>query len=93
MPYAEFSREQLDRYERWPAVIDVIKAADALDRYRLPKLKWWPDPSRMRLQPPSWMHQFAWRLVVETEAGALSDSAASAGPVSRSQVGEGDGAL
>ena len=27
----------------------ILKTADALDRFRLPKEKWWPDPARMPL--------------------------------------------
>ena len=50
----------------------VLQAADALDRYRLPKESWWPDFNRVRLQPSDQLRHQAMKLVVETEAERLS---------------------
>lgn len=92
VPRSEFSKAQLDRYRRAPEVVDIVQAADALDRYRLPKLKWWPDPGRMTLQPPLWLYELAWRLVVATERRELADSAEAA-KAFRVEAGWIDGAL
>ena len=57
----------------------LLKTADALDRYRLPKRSWWIDGSRLRIQPTEDLKAFAFDLVVASEchflAGAGSFSA------------------
>ena len=47
--------------------ISILQTADALDRFRLPKLKWWPDTHRMPLTPPSSLMHLAYRIVLDTE--------------------------
>ncbi|MGW2199115.1 hypothetical protein ACWCSH_43130, partial [Streptosporangium sp. NPDC001682] len=47
--------------------VDLLKAADCLDRYRLPLTHWWPDPSYLRITVPSWLHAVAFDLVVRSE--------------------------
>lgn len=65
--YRTFTAGQQERYEVAPVVCDIVKTADALDRYRLPKLKWWPNHDFLRLIPPSWLHRYAFDLMLETE--------------------------
>lgn len=45
----------------------VIKTADALDRYRLPKLNWWPDPDRMQYVPDRILFKVAYWMVLYSE--------------------------
>lgn len=47
--------------------IDIIKASDALDRFRLPKLKWWYNSDKVKLSEANELIEFAKSLVVETE--------------------------
>ena len=62
-----------DTHDRASAelVTDLLKTADALDRYRLPKRKWWPDERHLRVVPPAWLHRFAFELVVDSERTCL----------------------
>jgi hypothetical protein len=87
LPHSEFCAQQLQRYRRTPDVVDVVKTADALDRYRLPKLKWWPDDGRLQLKPPPWLHRFAWRLVVVTEKRDLGFPSAARSAALRDEGG------
>jgi hypothetical protein len=50
---------------------DIVKTADALDRYRLPKLKWWLDDQLVRLKPSSEMKAFAFDLAYDSEMAYL----------------------
>lgn len=65
--YAAFTTADQTRYATAARVCDVVKTADALDRYRLPKLAWWPDPGFLRLIPPAWTHRFAFDLMLASE--------------------------
>lgn len=67
--------EQLDQdpdYRGHAVYVDILKAADALDRYRLPKLKWWLDEDRLRLTLPSWLVSSAFDTVVASEDAVLN---------------------
>lgn len=48
-------------------VFDILKVADGLDRFRQPKLKWWPDERYFHLRPSQELVRFAYREVVESE--------------------------
>lgn len=50
---------------------DLLKTADALDRYRMPRQRWWPRDEFLRVIPPPWLHRVAFDLVVETEMARL----------------------
>ncbi len=49
-----------------------LRAADALDRFRLPKVKWWIDDSYLEIKPEAKMKQFSFNLVVTSEQLRLS---------------------
>ena len=44
-----------------------LRAADALDRFRLPKVKWWIDDSYLEIKPVAEMKEFSFNLVVASE--------------------------
>ena len=46
---------------------DLLRTADALDRYRLPRRSWWMDESRLRMKPTEDLKTFAYDLVVASE--------------------------
>ncbi|WP_242000065.1 hypothetical protein [Streptomyces klenkii] len=71
VPYEEFTPAQVRAYRRAEQVTDLLKAADCLDRYRLPAVRWWPDPSRLRTPVPDWLYPFAFDLVVRSERARL----------------------
>jgi hypothetical protein len=48
-------------------LVHIVKTADALDRYRLPKLKWWINDDYLQLVPTASLKQFAFDLVVASE--------------------------
>lgn len=72
VPYASFSLGQQRDRQQAAEMVDVLKTADALDRYRLPKLKWWLDPSLLRLRPPANLARFSFDLVCESESRYLA---------------------
>jgi len=67
IPYDEFSEKDNRLYARAKLMTDIVKTADALDRFRLPKLKWWPNLSLVRLMPPAALLKFAYHLTVISE--------------------------
>jgi hypothetical protein len=69
--YPTFTGWQQERYAVAPVVCDIVKTADALDRYRLPKLKWWPNHDYLRIIPPPWLHRYAFDLMLTTERHRL----------------------
>jgi len=71
VPYADFTPQQNFAYLRAPHLIDLLKTADCLDRYRLPLARWWPDPSHLRIVIPAWLHPVAFDLVVRSEQARL----------------------
>lgn len=71
VPYAGFTPQQNLAYQRAPHLIDLLKAADCLDRYRLPLTRWWPDPSHLRIVIPAWLHPAAFDLVLRSEQARL----------------------
>ncbi len=44
-----------------------LRAADALDRFRLPKVKWWIDDSYLEIKPEAALKEFSFNLVVSSE--------------------------
>jgi hypothetical protein len=72
IPYQAFTAQDRSDYKSGRAVVDVLKTADALDRFRLPKIKWWIDDTKLVLQPPRAIKFFAFRLMVESERAFLT---------------------
>ncbi|MET9339296.1 hypothetical protein [Nonomuraea sp. NPDC003804] len=70
-PYAEFTPSDQDAYRRAPLLVDLLKTADCLDRYRLPLQRWWPDPSHLRISIPSWLHAVAFDVMLASEQARL----------------------
>ncbi|MFD9413306.1 hypothetical protein ACFWC9_01060 [Streptomyces goshikiensis] len=79
LPYEAFSEDDHADHARSEVICDLLRAADALDRYRLPKLSWWPDPAQVRCEAFSGLRATAFELVVRSEtawlAGATSAEA------------------
>lgn len=73
IPYHQFSITVQQKYARAALLTDGLKAADALDRYRLPKLKWWLDDSHLKMRLPNWLKQTAFDLVLQTERNRSAD--------------------
>lgn len=61
----------LPEYKSHKRAVDILKAADSLDRYRLPKLKWWINDDHLPSAPPISAKHFAYELVVESEKNYL----------------------
>lgn len=61
----------LDHKQRQDPVIVSLKTADALDRYRLPKLKWWPNKEYMDSLPEEFVFCIAFKQVLYSEAEYL----------------------
>ncbi len=53
--------------QKAPMITDLLKTADAADRYRLPKKPWWPKDQFVRIVAPEWVKRLAFELVVESE--------------------------
>ncbi|MGR6924204.1 hypothetical protein ACU635_58925 [[Actinomadura] parvosata] len=71
VPYPDFSSTQASAYRRAESQTDLLKAADCLDRYRLPLPRWWPDTSRLRVTVPAWLHGVAVDLMLHSEQARL----------------------
>ncbi|GAA2443038.1 hypothetical protein GCM10010433_50290 [Streptomyces pulveraceus] len=71
LPYDAFSPTQHTAYQRAPHLTDLLKAADCLDRYRLPLQRWWPNLTHLRVMVPDWLLPFAHGLVVHSEQARL----------------------
>lgn len=54
-------------YKKNKIVVDLLKSGDALDRYRLPKLKWWINDAYLSMVPSEEVKLFAYTLVLESE--------------------------
>jgi HD superfamily phosphodiesterase len=52
--------------EYWQ-IINIIKTADALDRYRQPKEKWWIDEDYLRIKPSKALKEVAFNLMFKLE--------------------------
>jgi hypothetical protein len=61
----------LPEYKSHKRAVDILKIADSLDRYRLPKLKWWVNDELLPSAPPTSAKRFAYKLVVESEKNYL----------------------
>lgn len=71
-PYTAFTAADHADYARAERLTDLLKAADALDRYRLPKRKWWPNTSHTRSAALEQLRATAFDLVVHSEATYLA---------------------
>ncbi len=75
LPYDAFDARQHAAYQRAPHLTDLLKAADCMDRFRLPARRWWPNPAHLRLTIPAWLPAFAHGLVVHSERAHLNGAA------------------
>ncbi|MGI8310708.1 HD domain-containing protein [Saccharopolyspora hattusasensis] len=71
VPYAAFTEEHHFAWRSAGPLVDLLKTADALDRYRLPKLKWWPREDLLAHRAPPWLHRLAFFLVIDSESRFL----------------------
>lgn len=71
VPYKDFTLQQQSLYHEHAILVDLLKTADALDRYRLPKLKWWINDEYLRLVPSPAMKQIAFNLIALSEGNFL----------------------
>lgn len=72
LPYAGFTTDDRADHARAEQISDLLKAADALDRYRLPKLSWWPDSAHVRTGVFDQLRATAFDLVVRSESAHLA---------------------
>ncbi|MFH9663609.1 hypothetical protein ACH4NF_35650 [Streptomyces sp. NPDC017248] len=78
VPYEAFTTDDRSDHARAERITDVIKAADALDRYRLPKLKWWPDARYVREPAFDRLRALAFDLVLVSERAYLAGASGTA---------------
>lgn len=72
LPYADFTDDDMADHSLAPRVADLLKTADALDRYRLPKRKWWLNEDYLRVVPSAGLSRLAFELVVASETHYLA---------------------
>ncbi|MEW2271706.1 hypothetical protein GTY41_11440 [Streptomyces sp. SID685] len=78
VPYEAFAADDQADHARAERITDVVKAADALDRYRLPKLTWWPDARYVREPAFDQMRALAFDLVLVSERAYLDGASGTA---------------
>jgi hypothetical protein len=66
--YEDIDPRVLKQHQR---SIDILKAADALDRFRMPKQKWWPQAELIHLQPAHTLLETARLLTIQSEQSIL----------------------
>jgi len=54
-------------YVKYMETIELLKTADAMDRYRLPNLRWWPNERFFVIKPTLGELKFAFSLLVFSE--------------------------
>ncbi|WP_460854730.1 hypothetical protein [Nocardiopsis coralliicola] len=69
--YEEFTPPLHRARHQAALTVDLLKAADCLDRYRLPARRWWPDTSHLRVEVPEWLHHAAAALMLHSERDRL----------------------
>ena len=62
-----YEKIQNVNYLKYKTIIDILKTADALDRYRLPKIRWWINNKFIKLKPSDSFKNFAYNLVFLSE--------------------------
>ncbi|WP_326812479.1 hypothetical protein OIE62_06615 [Streptomyces scopuliridis] len=78
VPYEAFTADDRTDHARAARITDVLKAADALDRYRLPKLKWWPDARYVREPAFDQLRGLSFDLVLVSERAYLAGASGTA---------------
>lgn len=68
--YQEFA--DFEEYEDNKTIIDLLKTADSLDRFRLPKLKWWINNDYLKIKPSREIIAFGFKSFFYSERFALS---------------------
>lgn len=71
-PYTAFTADDRVDHAQAEHISNLLKAADALDRYRLPKLNWWPDSAHIRAPAFDELRATAFDLVVRSETAHLA---------------------
>jgi len=67
----EYNRIPKQKYLEHKNIIDILKCADALDRFRLPKIKWWPNLSYLKLDLNNNLLELSKYLTYQTEYLAI----------------------
>lgn len=63
-----YSKIGLDKYDNNQQLyINILKTADALDRYRLPKKKWWIDDKYLKIIPSTEIKAFSFYFMIYLE--------------------------
>ena len=65
IPYSQIKKDK--EYEQYEQCLHILKTADALDRYRLPKLKWRLNEDQLILIPSLELKDFAHALTIRSE--------------------------
>ena len=63
--------EKNTNYKKYKALTDILKTADALDRYRLPSLRLWFKDKFISFIPPEYLKNMAYELVISSEINFL----------------------
>lgn len=61
-----------EEYKNSKTIVDLLKTADSLDRFRLPKLKWWIDKEYLKIEPSREIIAFGFKAFFYSEKFALS---------------------
>ncbi|MGV9270286.1 hypothetical protein ACWDRR_37230 [Kitasatospora sp. NPDC003701] len=72
LPYEAFTADDRADHAQAEQICDLVKVADALDRYRLPKRSWWPNAEFVREPAFEQLLPLAYDLVVVSEEAFLS---------------------
>ncbi|MBI2630580.1 HD domain-containing protein [Candidatus Pacearchaeota archaeon] len=70
----EYDSISTDILLKFGSMINILKCADALDRFRLPKKDWWPKKEFFKISIPEKLFDLANKLVYETESLIIKDS-------------------
>jgi hypothetical protein len=65
--YHDINLHDIEQTYSEDILLSILRLSDGLDRYRQPKIKWWPNFNYFNLHPSLEDQKFAYDLVVESE--------------------------
>jgi len=71
-PYEDTRYSKAKHFKKYKDSIDILKTADALDRYRLPNVTFWIRDKYLSLIPPENLKQIAFELLILSENNFLN---------------------
>lgn len=70
-PYKDVRFSRTEQFKKYKTTIDILKTADALDRYRLPNISFWIKDKHLSIIPSENLRQVAFELLISSESNFI----------------------